>query len=122
MLASLQTPRVEFENMDVNEFEDMLNVLRPKIKSIAVQYRTDPLGKRAELLGDGELIHTIEKMDLREEEFQSHVSEMVEFYRNPPFLWPRCRGDVARYLGAHIHDKHFHKWFDRMVEKLQAAA
>lgn len=98
------------------EFEQLLDKLRPHPKDIQVIYHYGDNPDQeygATIYTDGQVRHVFEVLERPDfKAFQNKVEKQVDFYRNPTRLWPGCRGQVARYLGEDIRDSSFHKWFD----------
>ena len=101
-----------------DEFEHLLNRLRPKATKIEVlyQYSEDQSNIGCLIYCDGVLRHSIEPVHENTDHFyQEHVLPIVEFYKNPPRLWPGCRGDIARACRQRINTQ-FNRWFDALAD------
>lgn len=98
------------------DFEEILDLLRPTPLKVEAtyQYEGDEVG--AMIYADGSLRHVIDPAEINQQAFQEEVERLVDFYRNPPRLWPGCRGAVARFLGRRL-DRDFNRWFDEMASK-----
>lgn len=102
-----------------SDFERLLNRLRPKAHSIEVVYQHDSETNKIGCLiyCDGDLKHAIEPIHKDDGTFyDKNVAPVVKFYKNPPRLWPGCRGDVARACHQRINTQ-FNRWFDTLADK-----
>jgi hypothetical protein len=100
-----------------DEFERLLNQLRPKASHIEVVYQHNQGKIGCLIYCDGELKHAIEP--IHEDNglfYEEHVLPIVTFYKNPPRLWPGCRGDIARAC-RHPITTQFNRWFDGLADQ-----
>ena len=102
----------------LEEFRELLDGLRPSYSKAEARLRRQGGDTSALILADGEIIHILEGSHLPPGEIEQEVGNLLEFYKNPPTLWPGCRGDVARALGVQVGTPNFNRWFDSMADQL----
>lgn len=98
------------------EFEVLLDKLRPKAEHVEVIYQygdtKDEIG--ALVYTDGALRHVIDPSRQKVEVFNEEVNELIRFYKHPPRLWPGCRGAIARKFGLKMTVQ-YNRWFDEFA-------
>lgn len=114
--------KVEKVPEDIQEFSLMLDKLRPHYKKIEGRIQRDGDNKTAIILGDGVIIHTLDGSNIDDKDFLVEMGEIIDYYKNPPVMWPGCRGMVARHLGFQVGTVEFNRWFDQMANQLRAVA
>ena len=96
------------------EFEKLLDLLRPHPKVVTSTFiydERDPKMIGVRIHADGKLMRVIHPFRQDVETFAEEVDSLVNFYKNPPRLWPNCRNDIANYINVE-KNKEFNRWFD----------
>lgn len=95
-------------------FEDLLDRLRPTYSKVESAIRHDGEGMGALIYGDDKLIHVVESKEQSESMFLEELEDLVQFYKNPPRLWPGCRGSIAKKYGLTMTVE-YNRWFDQFA-------
>lgn len=118
----ISSVRVRYPNSNfpgtLEEFRKLLDELRPSYSKVEARLRRQGRDVSALILADGEIVHILEGGHLPPGEIEQEISNLLDFYRNPPTLWPGCRGDLARKLGVQVGTPEFNRWFDSMADQL----
>jgi hypothetical protein len=108
----------EDPQLTIEEFNALLDKLRPHPERVEAIYQRE--GENIGVIifttigGKRSTQYVLNPEPRNALEFEEEVSRIIEFYKNPPRLWPGCRGVLSRYLGIRM-DKEFNRWFDAMV-------